>query len=96
MADYRTVGGEGSVHELVEIDGEKVWLCVSSSAYDEHLEQGIQALMTCTPSPAPTPKPTPKVAERRVTLQKTAKWAGKTRTVKHVELRETVTTEVFE
>jgi len=90
MNNYRQIGA-GSAYVLVEWRGERVWLARHSTEYDEYLEEGIRKFM----SPSPRKLIAPKVNERRVTLQLSAQWKGKTRIVKHVELRETVTTEVF-
>lgn len=91
MNNYRQIG-TGSAYVLVEWRGERVWLAKYSTEYDEYLEEGIRKLMSPTPR---TLTVAPKVTERRVTLQVSAQWKSNMRIVKHVELRETVTTEVF-
>ncbi len=93
MDNYRQIGA-GSAYVLVTWRGERVWLAKSSTEYDEYLEEGIRQLMM--PSPPRTLTALPKVTERRVTLQVSAQWKGKMRIVKHLELRETVTSEVFD
>ena len=92
MNNYRQIGN-GNSFELVQWRGERVWLAKSSTEYDEYLEEGIRELMISPPPRKLTAAL--KVDERRVTLQLSAQWKGKTRIVKHVELRETVITEVF-
>mgnify|MGYP001589479313 FL=1 len=91
MNNYRQIGN-GNSFALVNWRGERVWFAKYSPEYDEYLEEGIRELMI---SPPRSLTPALKVKERRVTLQWSAQWNGKTRIVKHVELRETVTTEVF-
>lgn len=92
MNNYRQIGN-GNSFELVQWRGETVWLAKYSPEHNEYLEEGIRPLMISPPPRKLTAAM--KVKERHVTLQWSAQWNGKTRIVKHVELRETVTTEVF-
>ena len=92
MNNYRQIG-TGTTFELVNWRGERVWLARGSTEHADYLEEGIRSLMV---SPPRSLASAPTVRERRVTLQLSAQWKGKTRIAKHIELCETVTTEVFD